>query len=156
MLSYCHAVKRAAIVMKLASLPGANRPLPFKINTRIEFLQLRLLAKKKKEILSTQFKQRLQQSFVPTTPMRTAPEVSTWRSQKEQRGDKRNDFLSPSDSRGLLVWSHSIRPALPSCGSYQLLQHISAVSPRARKCLCVWRQFGDLNVFFYGKIKKKV
>lgn len=152
MLSYCHAVNHAAIVMKLASLPGANRPFPCKINTHIEFLQLRLLAKMF-FLISTQFKQRLQQSFAPTTPMRTAPEVSTWRSQKEQRGDKRNEFLSPSDSRGLRVWSSSIRPALPSCGSYQLLQHISAVSPRARKCLCVWRQFGDLNCFilFYGK-----
>lgn len=71
-----------------------------------------------------------------------------------QRGDKDRApscFFSsarwPGDSRGPpLVWLSSISQPAPSCGAYLLLQQASAVAPRARKCLQLWRQF----VFLQG------
>lgn len=66
----------------------------------------------------------------------------------QQRGDKRMSSSSASgssDSRGPLSWPSSIRLAVPSCGAYQLQQRTSTVSPRARKCLWLWRQFVFLN-----------
>lgn len=71
-----------------------------------------------------------------------------------QRGDKdkapRCFFSSAGwsdDSRGPpLVWLSSISQPAPSCGAYLLLKQASAVGPRARKCLQLWRQF----VFLQG------
>lgn len=85
--------------------------------------------------------------------MRAPPEASGQGSWTEcyspSRGEIRGWVFSSagwySDSRGPLAWPSSISPTVPSCGAYQLHQQASSVSPRARKCLWLWRQFVFLN-----------
>lgn len=81
--------------------------------------------------------------------MRAPPEVGGQGSWTEcyspSRGEIRGWVFSSagwySDSRGPLAWPSSISATVPSCGAYQLHQQASTVSPRARKCLWLWRRF---------------